>query len=170
MTIFWDIHASPLGPLTLLGNAAGLTGLRFPGETEPLEEAARRPGLFADATAQLDEYFAGRRRRFDLALELTGTPFQQRVWTALGAIPYGTTRSYTEIGVAIDRPDRVRAVGAAVGRTPIPIIVPCHRVVGVDGRLTGYRGGLERKRALLDLEAGQARFQTNVAVAPAASR
>jgi methylated-DNA-[protein]-cysteine S-methyltransferase len=107
---------------------------------------------------QLDEYFDGRRRRFDLVLDLAGTPFQQRVWSALRAIPYGTTRSYTEVGQAIDRPDRVRAVGAAVGRTPIPIIVPCHRVVGADGSLTGYGGGLHRKRALLDHEAGQRRL------------
>ncbi len=153
MRISWDTYDSPLGPLTLLGHRDGLTALRFPDEGEPLEEAERRPALFAQARAQLDEYFAGRRRRFDLALELTGTPFQRRVWAALVDIPYGTTRSYTELGRAIDRPDRVRAVGAAVGRTPIPIFVPCHRVVGAGGALTGYRGGLQRKRALLDVEA-----------------
>jgi len=155
MTCNWDIYESPLGRLTLVGHPGVLTGLRFPGKGDALDEADRAPGLFADATEQLDEYFDGRRRRFDLALELAGTAFQQRVWRALQAIPYGTTRSYTEVGQAIDRPDRVRAVGAAVGRTPVPIIVPCHRVVGADGSLTGYGGGLQRKRALLDHEAGQ---------------
>ncbi len=158
MTDHWDIYQSPLGPLTLLGRRGLLTGLRFPGKGGPLEEADRRPGLFGDATEQLDEYFDGRRRQFDLTLDLAGTPFQQRVWNALRAIPYGTTRTYTEVGQAVDRPDRVRAVGAAVGRTPIPIIVPCHRVIGADGALTGYGGGLQRKRALLDLEAGRYRL------------
>ena len=158
MTSHWDIYESPLGPLTLVGRPGVLTGLRFPRTGEPLDEADRAPGLFTDAVEQLEEYFDGRRRQFDLVLELAGTPFQQRVWTALRAIPYGTTRSYTEVGEAIDRPDRVRAVGAAVGRTPVPIIVPCHRVVGADGSLTGYGGGLHRKRALLDLEAGQRRL------------
>ena len=101
---------------------------------------------------QLQEYFAGRRQRFDLALRLEGTPFQRRVWAALREIPYGQTRSYGDVAAAIGRLDRVRAVGAAVGRTPVPIIVPCHRVIGADGSLTGYGGGLQRKRALLDLE------------------
>jgi methylated-DNA-[protein]-cysteine S-methyltransferase len=158
MTDRWDIYQSPLGPLTLLGRPGILSGLRFPGKGGPLDEADRRPGLFTAAIEQLDEYFDGHRRRFDLALDVAGTPFQQRVWSALRAIPYGTTRSYTEIGQAVDRPDRVRAVGAAVGRTPIPIIVPCHRVIGADGALTGYGGGLQRKRALLDLEAGRHRL------------
>jgi methylated-DNA-[protein]-cysteine S-methyltransferase len=101
----------------------------------------------------LDEYFRGHRIRFELTLELTGTPFQQRVWEALREIPYGATVSYAELAGTIGRPDRVRAVGGAVGRTPVPIIVPCHRVIGSDGSLTGYGGGLHRKRALLDLEA-----------------
>ena len=158
MTSHWDIYESPLGSLTLVGRPGVLTGLRFPGKGEPLDEADRAPGLFTDAIEQLDAYFEGRRRRFELALDLAGTPFQRRVWSALQAIPYGATRSYTEVGEAIDRPDRVRAVGAAVGRTPIPIIVPCHRVVGADGSLTGYGGGLHRKRALLDHEAGQRRL------------
>lgn len=158
MTAHWDIYESPLGPLTLVGRPGVLSGLRFPATGEALDEADRAPGLFADAAEQLDEYFEGRRRRFDLMLDLAGTPFQQRVWSALQSIPYGTTRSYTEVARAIDRPDRVRAVGAAVGRTPIPIIVPCHRVVGADGSLTGYGGGLHRKRALLDHEAGQRRL------------
>ncbi|MGZ4192228.1 MAG: methylated-DNA--[protein]-cysteine S-methyltransferase, partial [Solirubrobacteraceae bacterium] len=90
---------------------------------------------------------------FALALAHAGTPFQQRVWAALRAIPFGSTRSYGELAAAIGRPDRVRAVGAAVGRTPVPIIVPCHRVIGADGSLTGYGGGLQRKQSLLDLEA-----------------
>jgi methylated-DNA-[protein]-cysteine S-methyltransferase len=154
MTTHWHVYESPLGPLTLLGRPGTLTGLCFPGEAEPVDEAGRDPAVFADAVAQLDEYFAGDRRHFDLTLDLTGTPFQQQVWSALQAIPYGETRSYGEVAKAIARPDRARAVGAAVGRTPVPIIVPCHRAIGADGRLTGYRGGLDRKRALLALEGG----------------
>ncbi|MGZ4168143.1 MAG: methylated-DNA--[protein]-cysteine S-methyltransferase [Solirubrobacteraceae bacterium] len=149
----WTVYESPLGPLTLIGDHHGLRGLQFPGRGGPLDESARSRAPFADALAQLEEYFAGERRRFALALALAGTPFQQRVWAALQAIPFGSTRSYGELAAAIGRPDRVRAVGAAVGRTPVPIIVPCHRVIGADGSLTGYGGGLQRKQTLLDLEA-----------------
>jgi methylated-DNA-[protein]-cysteine S-methyltransferase len=153
MDTSWTIYESPLGPLTLVAGTDGLSGLRFPARGGPLDEARRDPGAFTDAIAQLEEYFAGRRKQFNLALELGGTAFQRRVWDALSAIPYGATRSYTSIAEAIDRPDRVRAVAAAVGRTPVPIIVPCHRAVAASGALTGYLGGLHRKRALLDLEA-----------------
>jgi methylated-DNA-[protein]-cysteine S-methyltransferase len=106
----------------------------------------------ADAAGQLEAYFAGERRAFDLPLELAGTPFQRSVWAELRQVPYGATVTYTELAGRVGRPDVVRAVGAAVGRTPVPIVVPCHRVLGADGGLTGYRGGLHRKRALLDLE------------------
>ena len=153
MSIAWNIYQSPLGPLTLTGGPAGLSQLSFPGKGVALDEARRDPHAFTDAVIQLDEYFAGRRQRFDLALDLTGTPFQLAVWQALTEIPYGTTVSYSDVARTIGRAERVRAVGAANGRNPIAVIVPCHRVIGADGSLTGYGGGLHRKRALLDLEA-----------------
>jgi methylated-DNA-[protein]-cysteine S-methyltransferase len=149
----WTVYESPLGPLTLIGGDDGLRAMYFPGRSGPLDEAARDPRPFAEAITQLAQYFAGERRRFELALTLEGTEFQRRVWGALAEIPYGRTRSYGELAAQIARRDRVRAVGAAVGRTPVPIIVPCHRVIGADGSLTGYGGGLQRKQALLNLEA-----------------
>jgi methylated-DNA-[protein]-cysteine S-methyltransferase len=148
----WTVYESPLGPLTLLGDDRRLHAMYFRGRSGALDEAARDPRPFGEATSQLAEYFAGERRRFELTLSLEGTPFQRRVWAALAEIPYGRTCSYGELAAQIGRPDRVRAVGAAVGRTPAPIIVPCHRVIGADGSLTGYGGGLHRKQALLDLE------------------
>jgi len=147
-----DVHETPLGSLLLSTSARGLTGIAFPGRGRPLDETARDRAALAPARRQLDEYFAARRTAFDLALDLHGTPFQRRVWAALLKIPYGTTVTYTELAEAVGRPDVVRAVAAAVGRTPIPIVVPCHRVVGAGGALTGYGGGLQRKAALLDLE------------------
>jgi methylated-DNA-[protein]-cysteine S-methyltransferase len=149
----WTIYPSPFGALTLIGSRAGLARLHFPGQAPSLDDNRRDAEPFRDAVAQLDDYFAGRPRRFELALDLVGTPFQRSVWDQLAAIPCGETRAYGELAHAIGRPDRVRAVGAAVGRTPVPIIVPCHRAVGADGSLTGYLGGLRLKRALLDLEA-----------------
>ncbi|HEX3688655.1 MAG TPA: methylated-DNA--[protein]-cysteine S-methyltransferase [Solirubrobacteraceae bacterium] len=148
----WTIFESPLGPLTLVGGHDGLRAMHFPGRSGSLDEGTRDPDVFIEATTQLAEYFAGERQSFELALALEGTPFQRRVWAALAEIPYGATRSYGELAAEIGRPDRVRALGAAVGRTPVPIIVPCHRVIGADGSLTGYGGGLQRKQALLDLE------------------
>jgi methylated-DNA-[protein]-cysteine S-methyltransferase len=152
MNSLWTVYESPLGPLTLLGGPRGLTALRFPGRGDALDEAAHDPAAFAEPLRQLEEYLAGRRRRFHLALDLGGTPFQRAVWARLLAIPYGATTTYGALAAAMGRPDRVRAVGAAVGRTPVPIVVPCHRVLGADGSLTGYGGGLHRKQALLDLE------------------
>ena len=149
----WTIYESPVGALTLVGGPRGLIRLCFPGHAGRLDKERHAPGSFADAVAQLEEYFAGRRRGFELDLDLQGTPFQRSVWSQLAAIPYGETRAYGELGRGIGRPDRARAVGAAVGRTPIPIIVPCHRAVGANGALTGYLGGLTVKRGLLDLEA-----------------
>jgi methylated-DNA-[protein]-cysteine S-methyltransferase len=148
----WTVYESPLGPLTLVGDGEALHALHFPGRSGPLDEAARDGAPLEEALDQLEEYFAGERRRFELSLQLDGSPFQRRVWAALQTIPFGATRSYGALADEIARPDRVRAVGAAVGRTPVPIIVPCHRVIGADGSLTGYGGGLQRKRALLDLE------------------
>ncbi|HEV7882288.1 MAG TPA: methylated-DNA--[protein]-cysteine S-methyltransferase [Solirubrobacteraceae bacterium] len=149
----WTIYESPLGPLTLVAGRTGLASLQFPGRADPRDESDRRPSAFAAALRQLEEYFAGQRHTFELELDLGGTPFQREVWRRLLEIPYGSTISYTALAQLSGRPDRVRAVAAAVGRTPVPIVVPCHRVVAVDGSLTGYLGGLQRKRALLDLEA-----------------
>jgi methylated-DNA-[protein]-cysteine S-methyltransferase len=151
-TTVWDIHETPIGPLTLHAGPRGLSGLSFPGRCGPLDEADHDPPALAAAARQLDEYFAARRTAFELPLDLTGTPFQQRVWAALREIPHGRTVTYTELARAVGRPDVVRAVAAAVGRTPVPIVVPCHRVLGAGGALTGYGGGLARKQALLDLE------------------
>src|SRR4051812_13092182 len=148
----WDVYESPFGPLTLHAGPHGLTGLSFPGRVTSLGEGARDPAALAGAATELEEYFTGARRAFGLPLALRGTPFQQRVWAELREIPYGATVSYTELAERVGRPDIVRAVAAAVGRTPVPIVVPCHRVLGADGSLTGYGGGLQRKRALLDLE------------------
>jgi len=146
-----------LGPVTIVGGAAGIQGL-FYAEHRPAPDAARfgdRDDAALDgAAAQLREYLAGERTSFDLALDPVGTPFQLRVWEALREIPYGETRSYGWLAARIGQPTAVRAVGLANSRNPISIIVPCHRVVGASGRLTGYAGGLECKRALLDLEAG----------------
>ena len=153
MITAWDVYESPLGPLTIEAGPLGLRGLSFPGTRgAPRDEGRRDPAGLAGAVAQLDAYFAGERRAFDLPLDLRGTPFQERVWARLRRLPYGATVTYTELAAAVGRPDVVRAVAAAVGRTPVPIVVPCHRVVGAGGALTGYGGGLHRKAALLDLE------------------
>lgn len=150
----WSTCESPLGRLTLTAKASGLDGLFFPERAPLLDETARNPTEFVDVAEQLGDYFAGRRRTFELALDLSaGTPFQRGVWQSLQLIPYGETISYTELANRLGRADRVRAAGAAVGRNPLPVIVPCHRVVGTDGSLTGYLGGLQRKQALLESEA-----------------
>jgi methylated-DNA-[protein]-cysteine S-methyltransferase len=146
---------SPVGPLTLAGHGATLTHLRMVDQThEPATRAdwVRDDGAFDDAAAQLDEYFTGDRTDFDLDLALGGTEFQRQVWSALRTIPYGETRSYGEIAEQIGKPGAFRAVGLANGRNPIGIIVPCHRVIGASGSLTGYGGGLDRKKLLLELE------------------
>jgi methylated-DNA-[protein]-cysteine S-methyltransferase len=145
---------SPLGRMLLMSDGSALTGLHFEREKyfPPLgkdwTEAPAAPVL-ARAARQVREYFAGARTRFDLPLAPSGTPFQQRVWRELLRIPCGTTVTYGDIARGIGAPNSVRAVGAAIGRNRISIVVPCHRVVGSDGTLTGYAGGLERKRALL---------------------
>jgi methylated-DNA-[protein]-cysteine S-methyltransferase len=149
--------ASPIGDLVLTGDGTSLTGCYFTGTdhaTTPWEGLARDDDAFADAVAQLDQYFAGERTTFDLPLAPSGTPFQLRVWEQLRTIPYGETRSYADIARGIGATSGFRAVGLANGRNPISIIVPCHRVIGANGSLTGYGGGLERKRFLLDLERG----------------
>jgi methylated-DNA-[protein]-cysteine S-methyltransferase len=145
---------SPVGILTLAGPGSTLRHLRMEDQTYEPNRAnwQRDDGAFGDAVEQLQAYFAGERTSFDLELELIGTAFERRVWAALQTIPYGETRSYGEIAEQIDAPAASRAVGRANGRNPIGIIVPCHRVIGASGSLTGYGGGLDRKRALLDLE------------------
>jgi methylated-DNA-[protein]-cysteine S-methyltransferase len=153
MTTAWTSYASPLGPLTLIAGADGLSGLRFAGDPFAHGDLPEDPAAFAVVTGQLDEYFAGTRTEFDAPLDIAGTPFQHRVWARLQAVPYGETISYGALANAIGRPDRVRAVAAAVARTPVPIIIPCHRAIAANGDLTGYRGGLHRKQALLALEA-----------------
>jgi len=150
-------YDSPLGPMIVAATDTGLAGLWFEGQrhmpdTSSWPHAPKHPVLL-DAMAQLRDYFAGRRTRFELPLDLQGgTAFQQSVWHALLAIPAGGTTSYGDISQQVGRPAAVRAVGAAVGRNPVSIVVPCHRVLGRDGSLTGYAGGLERKSALLELE------------------
>lgn len=148
---------SPLGPLTLVADAADvLSGLYMEGQAHLPPTAlfgVRDETIVPDAVAQLAEYFAGTRTHFDLELAPRGTDFQRRVWDALRAIPYGETRTYGELAREIGA-GSARAVGTATGRNPISIIVPCHRLVGASGELTGYAGGLDRKRWLLDLEQG----------------
>ncbi len=151
----WTYYESPVGRLTLRGDAGSLTAIHFPGRLGRLGDDARDPAPFEGAVRQLDEYFAGERRAFDLSARLDGTDFERAVWRELLKVPYGETTSYGALARAIGQPGEARAVGTAVGRTPVPIVVPCHRVVGSDGALVGYGGGLDRKRALLDLEAGQ---------------
>lgn len=153
MSAYWATYESPLGPLTLIGQDGVLRQLRFPGRAARLREEHRRPDVLAEALGQLGEYFSGERQSFELPLDLIGSPFQRQVWEQLQAIPYGTTVSYGELSQRIGGAGDAREVGAAVGRTPLPILVPCHRVIGANGDLVGYGGGLERKQTLLDLEA-----------------
>lgn len=156
MTTWTTTTDSPIGPLYLFADGAGsLTHLLFHGDQQPppVASGARSdPTPFATALVQLREYFAGTRRRFDLPLAPEGTDFQRRAWAALRGIPYGETRSYSEQAANFGKPSAVRAVGAANGRNPIGIVVPCHRVVGADGSLTGFGGGLDRKSWLLTHE------------------
>ena len=145
---------SPVGLLTLAGKDGRLRHLRMVDQTyEPSREGWETDdSAFPDAVEQLAAYFCRERTDFDLSLDLVGTEFQRRVWAALLTIPYGQTRSYGAIAKQIGSPGASRAVGLANGHNPIGIIVPCHRVIGSNGSLTGYGGGLERKRALLDME------------------
>ncbi|WP_257548620.1 methylated-DNA--[protein]-cysteine S-methyltransferase [Sphingopyxis sp. DBS4] len=148
---------SPVGELTLVADAKGLAAILWekdrPGRVQlgPLTEDAEHPVL-VETERQLGEYFAGKRRTFDVPLSFSGSDFQKRVWSALLTIPFGETRSYGEIAQQVGRPTASRAVGAANGRNPISIIAPCHRVVGSTGKLTGFAGGLDAKKYLLELE------------------
>jgi methylated-DNA-[protein]-cysteine S-methyltransferase len=155
-TIYYTYTDSPLGRLLLVGTADRLHRIGFPRgrrsrRPEPGWKAAEAP--FRDAIRQLRAYFSGRSRTFDLPVTLVGTPFQRSVWRALRRVPYNRTISYGELARRVGRPGAARAVGAATGRNPLPIVIPCHRVIGADGKLTGFGGGLPAKRTLLDLEA-----------------
>jgi methylated-DNA-[protein]-cysteine S-methyltransferase len=142
-------YLSPVGPLRLRADDDALVELMFAAGSRRDESP-----ILAATCRQLDEYFAGERTDFDVPLRLEGSPWEQRVWDALLSIGYGETTSYGALAARLDAPGSARAVGAANGRNPVSIIVPCHRVIGASGKLTGYGGGLERKSALLDLERG----------------
>jgi methylated-DNA-[protein]-cysteine S-methyltransferase len=159
----WTILESPIGSLTVVAGPKGITNIHFAGSSPRLSEAARQP--MREAVEQLEAYFAGKRRNFELDLDLRGTPLQSEVWRQLLGIPYGTTTTYGGVAGRIDASlydpglepyKRPRVVGAAIGCNPVPVVVACHRVIGADGSLTGYFGGLQRKRTLLDLESGSA--------------
>jgi methylated-DNA-[protein]-cysteine S-methyltransferase len=153
---------SPIGELTLVARDGVLSGIYFPGHWHmPATEVfgTRVEGGFEQAREQLGEYFAGERTEFELETMVAGEEFQQRVWELIDRIPYGRTTTYGEMAQELGDPALAREVGAAVGRNPLSIIVPCHRVVGKDGKLTGYAGGLERKRFLLELEGAGGRVE-----------
>ncbi|MCX7856303.1 MAG: methylated-DNA--[protein]-cysteine S-methyltransferase [Anaerolineae bacterium] len=163
MSLYYATTDSPFGPLMLIATPTGLCRVGLPGENRASLEAwvarwvgpeslEENPAALSEAVIQLREYFSRLRREFDLPLDLRGTPFQRRVWEELQRVLYGQTVVYSELARRVGRPGAARAVGHAVGANPIPIIVPCHRVVGADGSLVGYGGGLEIKSALLRLE------------------
>lgn len=159
MKLFFKTLSSPVGNLTLVCAGDALVAIRW--ETEPTDrtgngksEPADGHPILCEAAGQLGEYFAGRRRQFDLPLpeELPGTPFQRRVWRVMSLIPYGQTLSYGELARRVGSPAACRAVGGACGKNPLPIVIPCHRIIGQSGKLTGFGGGLDTKRYLLALE------------------
>ncbi|MGB5096449.1 MAG: methylated-DNA--[protein]-cysteine S-methyltransferase [Porticoccaceae bacterium] len=147
--IYFATLPSPVGALTIGADDTGITAIAFPGEMPTVQGVANPSPLIREAVRQLRAYFAGRLTNFELPLNAAGTVFQKTVWQALLAVPYGATASYGEIATAVDNPRGARAVGLANGRNPIAIVVPCHRIIGRDGSLTGYGGGLDRKRWLL---------------------
>ncbi len=154
--IMYTTVESPVGPLLLAASTEGLQLIEFPDPRHRVQRTddwkqGDHPVLDA-ARTQLGEYFAGDRSEFELPLAPQGTPFQREVWSALAEIPYGKTSTYAELASRAGRPTAVRAVGAAIGRNPLSIVVPCHRVVGADGSLTGFSGGLPAKQHLLELE------------------
>jgi methylated-DNA-[protein]-cysteine S-methyltransferase len=165
-TLLYTTKDSPIGELLLLGDGHALHGLYMQAGRKPIGIAPgwrRVPAAFAAIGEQLEEYFLAQRTSFDVALAMHGTPFQRRVWEALREIGYGETISYGELARRIGQPSAARAVGLANGCNPIGVIVPCHRVIGANGTLTGYGGGIERKRLLLDLEARATAPQLSVA-------
>lgn len=156
-SIFYKIVSSPVGALKIVVRNQKLVAILWDNEKlnrvklDQMAEKGKDP-LILETERQLNEYFLGQRKVFDLPIEMAGTPFQQEVWELLRQIPFGATWTYREIAQGVDRPKAVRAVGAAIGRNPVSIIVPCHRVIATNGNLTGFAGGLERKKILLDLE------------------
>lgn len=156
MHVLTTFVESPVGPLFVAADETGLRAIEFRDNRHPVRrDADWQPGdsgMLRLARTQLEEYFAGTRRHFDLPLSPRGTGFQRAVWTALASIPYGETISYAQLASRVGRPTASRAVGAANGRNPLPIVLPCHRVIGADGALTGFGGGLPTKRYLLALE------------------
>jgi len=157
LTIDYVLWESPLGRMMLVAEGDALVGVYFDGQRHqrPIGASWRRHAgspLLWRAVTQLAEYFAGTRTRFDLPLAPAGTPFQRAVWQAIAAVPPGRTITYAELAANAGRPSSIRAAGAATGRNPLSVVIPCHRIVGADGSLTGYAGGLDRKRALLTLE------------------
>ena len=166
MTVrYYDFYESPHGRMLLVASEDGLTGVYFEGQKyHPQLEAGWRHDAhhapLRQVTRELGEYFGGERKRFETALAPEGTPFQRTVWKAISTVGFGKTITYGELAQRAGYPGAARAVGAATGRNPIGIIVPCHRIVGSDGSLTGYAGGLERKRALLTLEGATAESRT----------
>lgn len=157
--MFFEHFDTPIGTLTLAADADGLRHIEFPDNRHPVDREGWIPGargaaadVLRAAREQLREYFEGRRRAFDLPLRPQGTAFQMDVWRTLATIPWGATWSYRDLARTIGKPGAVRAVGAANGRNPLPIVLPCHRVIGADGTLTGFGGGLPIKAALLRLE------------------
>ena len=153
MTTRFTYLDSPVGPLLLARDESGIIAISFH-PAEARDDWTRDDSGFGDAAKQLREYFAGTRTTFDLPLSPRGTAFLLAVWNELQRIPYGQTRSYRDVAFAIGKPEAIRAVGAANGANPIPIVIPCHRVIGSNGSLTGFGGGLKAKRFLLDLEQG----------------
>ena len=154
MSFFYCYHQAPIGKLLLIGHKTALTQISFP-ETwkeKDIADCILDKSNFIHVTTQLDEYFSGKRQQFTVPLDLIGTPFQKKVWRQLSSIPYGTTTNYGEVAKSINNPKGCRAVGMANGKNPIPIIIPCHRVIGKNGTLTGFGGGLDIKQQLLNLE------------------
>ncbi len=156
---YYDLYESPQGRMLLVANGEGLSGAYFDGQkylpqVDPDWRRDARHAPLRQAKQELSEYFGGERKRFETALAPEGTPFQQAVWKAISAVGFGKTITYSELALHAGFPGSARAAGAATGRNPISIIVPCHRIVGSNGSLTGYAGGLDRKRALLALESG----------------
>lgn len=153
--IYYCYHQSEIGKLLLVGTESALTELHFPHSAEQTEIPADWQldnARFAETIRQLDEYFAGTRKTFDLKLAPSGTPFQMSVWRALQTVPYGQTASYGDIAQKVGNPKASRAIGMANHHNPLPIVIPCHRIIGKDGSLTGFGGGLDLKRRLLELE------------------
>jgi methylated-DNA-[protein]-cysteine S-methyltransferase len=156
-TVFFDRISTSLGTMVIASDGEAMTGAWFDGQRhQPPVDASwqERRGLaiLRQAETELAEYFAGGRTTFSLPLSPAGTPFQRDVWRAIAGVPYGETIAYRDLAARIGRPGSIRAAGAATGRNPLSIVIPCHRIVGADGALTGYAGGIERKRTLLSLE------------------